>query len=914
MLLAIVLLCASVVTIYAALSPSLRHGALAAGDDTIHQALSIDAYRIRAEQGNLFDWSYMYGLGAPIFIFRPPGFYLTVQFLDMLSFGRFAIQDVHKFGYLLGLALYPCAIFYLLRKFRFPWLVCGIGATLAIAPVSTWGHTIDAYYDLGLAKQVYAILLFPFVLGKYHGIITRGERILPGALLFGLMFLSHPYLGWSFVLVATIYAFFALFSCFEWRHWAKVFGKSAALVGGGLLLISFWLLPFYSSDEILPTKEYTSTSRHSFTVITDTASGVVQHYLRGSLFDQSRDPGNVFGKDSAWKWRDTSAVPRWPILSYMSLAGAAALLLDFRRRRNIFFLTGWIASLLIFMGPDDIPLLRFIPFELQFQYIHFVPMPELFVVSLASYGIYTCIALIWRPLGWGLGRIKAMSWQHAVLFAAVAVLVGGALLHNVFRERFKYGRKKTHNRSFEVGKYGQTPWSLRYGANAELKKATDYLCETLRPFERFYGSPTERLSGVEIFHFTLAPSYMRRNDLISPLFGGLLGGINNIVHTVEFRRHLWKSGGVLDLLNVGALITSAANLPHYPLDREVFPEKKVFGSWVVFETDHKSKPFGLTFVPPVMFIGDSHEWQKICASWLRQVQRLGKDGLRDFPFVVWEREPRRGRSNAVPLDEFAAIYVADDSLDPDSFFAKGELARFKAAGRQVYFQVSKRHPAAPEWSTRGLGSPDLFRFVRLPVGPAAEATIGPIEEDYGRHTVELDVTAPCRLFFKSAFYRGWRVRVDGERAVNTAVSPGFNGCRLDPGKHKVEFTYHGANRHVAGKVLSVMTLLGFLAAMTVGRLPQKYTAVFEPIGSIINERWAGSLVAIRGRLLMLLSILRRKLTANHGADSPELPRQGTTLKNSPTTAKDSSPQFHANPAPQGGGKRCKSGRKHRRRP
>jgi hypothetical protein len=814
-LLAAVLLCGSVVAIYASLAPSLQHGQLAAGDDSIHSALSLDSYRIRTERGHLFDWSYLYGMGAPIYIFRPPGFYLTVQVLDAISFGHFAIQDVHKFGYLLGLALFPCAVFYLLRKFRFPWLVCGIGAVLAIAPVSTWGHTIDAYYDLGLAKQVFAILLFPFTLGKFHGIMARKERLLPGALLFGLMFLSHPYMGLSFLMVTPIYVLFELLSRLEWRHWLQVVGKSAAVVGGGLLLISFWMLPFYSSDEIHPTKDYSSTSRHSFTVITDTASEIVHHYLRGSLFDQAKDPKHIFGKESAWKWRDTRAVPRWPILSYMSLVGALAMLLGCRYRRNVFFLTAWFASLVIFMGPDDIPLLRFIPFQSQFQYIHFVPIPELFVVCLASFGIYVCIAAAWLPTDWLLGKIKAMDWQRAIVFALVAVVIGTAFLQNVCKERYTHGQKKTRNRTFEVNPNGQTEWSIRAGSNKQLMQATDYLCDTLDPFERFYGSPTAVLSGVEIFNFTLAPAYMRRTDLISPLFGGLMGGVNNIIHTVEFRRHLWKSDVVLDLLNVGSLITSRGNVRNYPVDRNDFPGKKDFGAWTVFETDHSSKPFDVTFVKPVMFIGDSTSWQKLCESWLRQVMKLSKDDMQPYPFMVWARDSRRKQKDPVPLSEFSAIYVADPSFKPKRFFSKDELARFKADGKQIYFQLSTEHPTRPTWSTREVHSPHLFKFGAFPAAPTGVATMGTIEEDYCRHTAEVEVTAACRLFFKSAFYRGWRVEVDGERVKNTSVSPGFNGCYLEPGKHKVEFTYHGANRHVAGKILSLTTLLGFLAAMVI---------------------------------------------------------------------------------------------------
>lgn len=812
-LMAAILLCGSVVAVYASLSPSLQHGQLAAGDDSIHSALNLESHRIRTEHGRLFDWSYLYGMGAPIYIFRPPGFYLIVQMLDTVGLGRFAIQHVHKFGYLLGLALYPVAIFYLLRKFRFPWLVCGIGATLAIAPVSTWGHTIDACYDLGLAKQVYAVLLFPFTLGKFHGIVARDEKLLPGAALFGLMFLSHPYMGWSFLIVATIYVLFEFLARLHWRRWVMIAGKSVGVVGGGLLLIAFWLVPFYASDEIHPTADYSSARRHSFTVITDTASNIAHHYLRGSLFDQARDPARIFGKESAWRWRDTRVTRRWPVLSYMSLVGAVALLVGCRYRKNVFFLTAWFLSLVIFMGPDDIPLLRFIPFQSQFQYIHFVPIPELFVVCLAAFGIYICIITAWVLIDALLHRIKAVAWQRVVAFCLVAALIGAALLHNVCTERYRYGQKKTQNRLFEVTTEGQTGWSLRVAANQQLMQATDHLRETLDPFERFYGSPTDILSGVEIFHFTLAPSYIRRTNLISPLFGGLLGGVNNIIHTPEFRRHLWRNEAVMDLLRVGSLITSRGNLKNYPVDEAVFPARRDFGNWTVFETDHSSTPFGVTFAKPILFIGKSRAWQAMCAGWLSHVMKQSKEDMHHLPFVVWERNPRLRQQQPVPLSEFSAVYVADSSFDPDRFFTRGELTEFTATGKPVYFQLSGKHPTRPSWCSHAVESPRRFRFEPESGETAGRAAFSAVEEHYGRHVTEVEVTAPCRLFFKSAFYRGWHVHVDGRRAVNTSVSPGFNGCYLGPGKHKVEFTYRGANRHVTGKVVSAATLLGFVAAM-----------------------------------------------------------------------------------------------------
>ncbi len=809
LLLASAMLCAGTVFVYAMLAPSLAPGNMQAGDDAIHAALTLESSQMLADHRGALGWSYMYGFGAPIYIFRPPGFYLTVQLLHALTLRIVPILTVHKFAYLLAQTLYPAALFYMLRKFRFPLLVCGIAACLAVTPISTWGHTIDAYYDLGLAKQAFAILLFPLVLGKFHGIIAHRERILPGALLFGLMFLNHPYMGLAFLLICSVYVAVELLSEFDWRVWGRVIGKTALMITGGLLLIAFWLVPFYTSDEIQRTSDYSSSSRHTFPVITETAAAITDHYLRGSLFDCSGKQGDVFGKDSPWKWRNNSAHPRRPVLSYMSIVGGLALLVGFRCRKNVFFATAWLASLIIFMGPDDIPLLRLIPFQSQFQYIHFIPIPELFVVSLASFGIYVCAMLVWSPLAWALHRVQAGAWQTGGVFALVAALVCAPFIFETCSERYAYSQGKTGNRVFEVGINGQTPWSLRTASNQSLKSATDYLRQRLDPFERFYGSPTQLQAGVEILHFTLMPAYLQRTDLISPLYGGLLGGVNAIVHSVEFRRHIWKRPILMDLFHVGALMTSTGNLPNYPFDGVYFSRKEQFPTWTIYDAEHKSLSFGATVAKPILCLANAQEWEDICASWLHHIQGRKREDLQQLPFLVWERASRRSQRAPMPLDAFAAIYVAKSRLDTKKRFCDGELERFRAA-RPVVCLLSSPEGSSPPWSSHSISKAKDFPFAILDGRATGSVRLEDVKETYGVHTVTVDAPAATFLYFKQAFYRGWRVRVDGQRVANVAVSPGFNGCRLEAGKHTVEFTYCGLNNETTGVSLSLLALAAFV--------------------------------------------------------------------------------------------------------
>ena len=61
-----------------------------------------------------------------------------------------------------------------------------------------------------------------------------------------------------------------------------------------------------------------------------------------------------------------------------------------------------------------------------------------------------------------------------------------------------------------------------------------------------------------------------------------------------------------------------------------------------------------------------------------------------------------------------------------------------------------------------------------------------------------------------AYYRGWRVAVDGRAVANQSTSPGFNGCFVPAGRHRVEFQYTGANHATAGWTVSGIAFVGLL--------------------------------------------------------------------------------------------------------
>jgi hypothetical protein len=342
---------------------------------------------------------------------------------------------------------------------------------------------------------------------------------------------------------------------------------------------------------------------------------------------------------------------------------------------------------------------------------------------------------------------------------------------------------------------------LRIPANRGLEEATDHLAANLAPFQRFYGSPTSIHAGVEIYHFTLAPAYLGRSNVISPLFGGLVGGANNLVHSA-FRKTLWKSRNLTDLFHVDAVITSKENRERYPLQEELYRVGVDNGHWIVYDRKEPSQPFYFTDAPPVLVVGDATQWLEANEDWLDSVESL--PDLKGLTFLVWERSSRRGRTSSLPLDTFAGVYLTDPGFDPDSFFAEGELADYLEGGGRIYC----RKPLERSDLDCPVVDPEILAMPEATLRDAGSAwKISSLFQEEDRHRATITADQPGFLLVKIAFYRGWSVTVDGRPQHNYSLSPGFNSVYLPAGEHIVEFRYRGANASRMGNWVSLLTLV-----------------------------------------------------------------------------------------------------------
>ncbi len=791
-LLARVLLGVAILYVYALLMPTLSRGMLTAGDDAIHAAYTIESANLLKEEGALLGWTDLYGLGEPLYLVRPPGFYWTVLGLRALGFGSLSLMAAQKLAYLLALMLYPAAVYYLLGKFRCPPLVRGMGALLSLAGISTFGHTLDAYYSLGLAKQVFAALALPVALGKLQGILHDRERLWPGALLVAVMLLNHPYLAWMFGLLAGVVAVAGAMlqaptMVARGREMVRRLGVTVAMLGLGMALGAFWLLPYAASPEIRSCYSMRASRDRDFDKQSETLPVTLRAWADGSLLDRSVSARGVFGGSSPWAWRDNSGRGRWPVLTVFSLVGAVLLLARRRADARLLLVVGGVFSGVIFLGSDDVPLLRLIPLERDFQYAHAIVIVELFAIALAAVGLEALGRLIAERVP-ARGPLALPAVRLGLLVLLCAPFVG-----NVLVERWTIGRERAVLRPYEFGMQGQAGWSQRVPGHDRVQEWTMHLQKELGPRERMMADAPDIWKGNDIFLYTLVPASIARGNVASPLIVNIMGGINQWLHFPPVRSALLWNEALSEMLRIRAVVVNAATAVAEPGIANTFPRRFDAAGWSVFSREDAVGPVFFTAARPILVIARQRNWEALCRAWTAQVAAQSPSpALSALPVLVWCNPDwvKRGGPLPVRLEDCQAIVEADEQARAVSLVGEEAVRAFAAAGGVI-------GETLPALDAEGVSGTD--------------AEVVDVQERRHRRQVRVRVPSDGLLVLKSAFYRGWQVRVDGKPAALLAASPGFSACRVEAGERVVEFVYAGASGGRMGGAVSLAAVLGIVA-------------------------------------------------------------------------------------------------------
>ncbi len=165
-------------------------------------------------------------------------------------------------------------------------------------------------------------------------------------------------------------------------------------------------------------------------------------------------------------------------------------------------------------------------------------------------------------------------------------------------------------------------------------------------------------------------------------------------------------------------------------------------------------------------------------------------------------------------------------LEPDTAIAELGLIRYRVTDPLPRAYLVARAQVEPDsiavLNRFVAGGEDPRKIAFVSAGPALE---GPLERIEGgvrwlpgnNHSVRLDVEAPSRvlLVLTDAWYPGWKVAVDGERAPLRRVNWQFKGVVLEPGEHRVRFEYRP--RGIAfGAIASAVGVLVLMVAVAAG--------------------------------------------------------------------------------------------------
>ncbi len=783
------LLAAATLLAYTMIMPVFEPGMLVAGDDAIHSAYTLESLRLWQEEKALFGWTDLYGLGEPIYLVRPPGFYWTVLATYGLGGGLIALPLAHKLVYALGWIAFPGAVYFFVRRFGGSPLARGLAALFALAGISTFGHTLDAYFSLGLAKQVLALALFPCALAAWHGAVLGGRSLVPASLLVAALVLNHPYMAWVFALLAGVLALCSPHPTLpadatrrtRARMRVQRLARTVAIVALGGGLAAFWLVPYAASPEIRSVHPLRAADDRAFDKQSETLGATLRHWADGSLLDRAPRAGAVFGGASPWAWRDNSRYGRWPVLTLFSALGAGVLLARRRRDSAHLLVVGALVSGILFLGSDDVPLLRWIPLERDFQYLHVIAMVELFVFALAGVGLAAAANGVARLAA---GRLRAL--QAPVPRLILTCLLAAPWVVNVCQERFRVASERVVPRRFEAGPAGQTAWSLRQPGNAAVHAWAAALKDTLPPGERFLADAPDIWQGHAIFHYTLTPSYIERANLVSPVIVNMMGGINQLVHLPPLRGAVARQAVLAEWLRLRAVVGEPAPAPAVAA---AFPQRLTDAPWATQAGAAPLPAFVFSTAPPVLWLGGQRDWERACFAWLGRLAELAPADAHRLPCLVWGNPGRGDRpvtALPLPLETFPVVVHPGGRPAAARVLGEPALRAYEAAGGVVLAALPPPTLAAP--------------------APAAVAW-GPTTETRHLRRVQVETAAPGLLLLKTAYARGWRVTVNGAPVPLVAVSPGYNACRIDAGTQHVAFAYTGARGTTLGRTITLATLL-----------------------------------------------------------------------------------------------------------
>lgn len=774
-------------------SPLLDKGYNNAGDDAIHLAYEHELKSIILEEKKLFGWSYLYGAGAPIFSFRPPLFYFVVVGLHFLSFELLSLAFLHKAVIVLFYSLYPLSVYYMMNKFGFSKIACGLAALLSPLAISTFGNTIIAYFNFGVHKQIIAIFLLPIAIGKLHGIIKNNEIFVSLPFITALMYLSHPYICYMFIIITGLYLS-TLFFYERLKYFLIKSKKIIIIIALGFMLLGFYLVPFFSSDELKRAEAFSSSWRTDFAVTMFTAEEAMINLFTGSLLDG----GKNLGVQDSYLWQNINK-ERIPLLTVLLFIGLLFIILNHKKFEYMFFGISFLFSFLFIIGPDEIFFLNYIPFQNQFQYIHSTPWLELNVFAIGAIGLAGLFELSKKFLE----NVAFLRKQPLLTYLFFLIIVA-ALVATPMVDRYKHASHQVDLKNFDT-KDNEIISPTKYGSmEYDFKEVVEIIRES-HDYGRVYGNPKD---DYEFFYMTILPYLSGKTNVINGAFVTITGGVNKLmIH--DFREDTGKNYNLMKLFNVRYLLYFNRNDGKQEIPTGNISLMKNNTKFSLYKTKGNYGSFDFTEKPFLVYISRKN-WMLFNTEWLKAY--MMQDNLAELPFFIRATNYKMLNDKTYLKDHFSGILLIDyenEELEKNYKLFTDYLSQSgRVYSYEKLFDSNNLIFKKNETFTDIIDKLKEEYLKQTTVSSSKPSTIMFNEiNKRGLHTVSIQNEKPIFVILKNSYYWGWKAEIDGKKMDNFEISPGYNSIIIPSGKYNIVYIYKGPNNFLVGILISLVALV-----------------------------------------------------------------------------------------------------------
>ncbi len=676
-------------------------------------------------------------------------FYQPLHNLITVSVARISgwnLSAVHSYLVAILFSLSPFSLCFFLRRLGLGRWAASIASLLSLVSVSAFSNSFEAYYQVGLATQALASFLFPLFLGSLISTMRRETGIVGAILLLGFTLLAHSIMA-VYVFLCVVLLILVMPATW-WKNW-----KRGLLVGFfGISMASFWLVPFMQNSA-----EYRPVSSPR-----DLSSGpawwfdgvemeeLVDLTITGRLWDGARSIDRERSPlDNLRDRNDLCRAKRVrpPVLTIMILVGALVCLFRIKRTSRRFLLGGFLLSLGLYVGPDDFPLLRVVPFIEQIQVFRTIYLLELFSFGLIAVAAEDLLRLFTRVIS----NVTGRPLVAATLAVALVTIPVCAWAFN------------------EIDSLAQTNVDPRQFAERKGDAPT-FVSETTHPFRvdaRYPAGVSLEVGGFKESRFQ---NYCTHWTGLGPKSNLALC---SALRLKKDRDDLFHYSGIRFFTggNAGARAGTNRNLKTIiaRFDKsKTKPNIQTHGSEYYLDTEIDS--FATPFAGPVVeVLADSAQWNSLIKAWLNDINSPAPLSTTSFPVLA-----TTNGGTSLPSSGYLDLSdLSANRADLDEIVLKRWKLESSAASRKV---------SSCEISLKRGPNPLSYQHIVMRI-LCKEAT---------------PVSVPMFAI------RGWSARIDGNPVSIFTGGSNFLTLIAPAGEHELELNW---SMTVLNKALLIFSLL-----------------------------------------------------------------------------------------------------------